>query len=84
MLLALREASDALVGVRTARDQRAAQQTQALALRKASELADLRYRTGVASYLEVLDAQRQLFSAELGLSQAQLLELSSVVGCTGR
>ena len=32
------------------------------------------------SYLEVLDAQRQLFSAELGLSQTQLLELSSVVG----
>ena len=34
----------------------------------------------MASYLEVLDAQRQLFSAELGLSQTQLLELSSVVG----
>jgi multidrug efflux system outer membrane protein len=34
----------------------------------------------VANYLEVLDAQRQLFSAELGLSQTQLLELSSVVG----
>jgi multidrug efflux system outer membrane protein len=34
----------------------------------------------VASYLEVLDAQRQLFSAELGLSQTQLLEMSSVVG----
>jgi multidrug efflux system outer membrane protein len=33
----------------------------------------------VASYLEVLDAQRGLFSAELGLSQAQFLELGSVV-----
>jgi outer membrane protein, multidrug efflux system len=33
----------------------------------------------VASYLEVLDAQRGLFGAELALSQAQLLELSSVV-----
>ncbi|MGH7753610.1 MAG: hypothetical protein ACREN5_12410 [Gemmatimonadales bacterium] len=43
-------------------------------------MADIRYRGGVASYLEVLDAQRQLFSAELGLSQTQLLELSSVVG----
>jgi len=29
---------------------------------------------------ELLDAERQLFSAELGLSQTQLLELSSVVG----
>jgi multidrug efflux system outer membrane protein len=80
VLQAFREASDALTGVRTARDQRVAQQSQVVALRKAAELAELRYRGGVASYLEVLDAQRQLFSAELGLSQTQLLELSSVVG----
>jgi multidrug efflux system outer membrane protein len=79
VLQAFREASDALIGVRTARDQRVAQQSQVVALRKAAELADIRYRGGVASYLEVLDAQRQLFSAELGLSQTQLLELSSVV-----
>ena len=80
VLQAFREASDALVGVRTARDQRVAQQSQVAALRKAAELAEIRYRGGVANYLEVLDAQRQLFSAELGLSQTQLLELSSVVG----
>jgi multidrug efflux system outer membrane protein len=80
VLQAFREASDALVAVRTSRDQRVAQQSQVVALRKAAELADVRYRGGVASYLEVLDAQRQLFSAELGLSQTQLLELSSVVG----
>jgi len=80
VLQAFRESSDALVAVRTARDQRTAQQSQVVALRKAAQLADIRYRGGVASYLEVLDAQRQLFSAELGLSQTQLLELSSVVG----
>jgi outer membrane protein, multidrug efflux system len=80
VLQAFRESSDALVAVRTARDQRIAQQSQVVALRKASGLAEIRYRGGVASYLEVLDAQRQLFSAELGLSQTQLLELSSVVG----
>jgi multidrug efflux system outer membrane protein len=80
VLQAFREASDALVAVRTAREQRVAQQSQVVALRKAAELADIRYRGGVASYLEVLDAQRQLFSAELGLSQTQRLELSSVVG----
>ena len=80
VLEAFREASDALVAVRTARDQRVAQQSQVVALRKAAGLADIRDRGGVASYLEVLDAQRQLFSAELGLSQTQLLELSSVVG----
>ncbi|MEO6055450.1 MAG: efflux transporter outer membrane subunit [Gemmatimonadales bacterium] len=79
VLEAFREASDALVAVRTSRDQRDAQASQVAALRQAAELAELRYRGGVASYLEVLDAQRGLFSAELGLSQAQLLELSSVV-----
>jgi multidrug efflux system outer membrane protein len=79
VLQAFREASDALVGVRTARDQRVAQETQVRALRSAVELAELRYRGGVASYLEVLEAQRGLFTAELGLSQSQLLELGSVV-----
>jgi multidrug efflux system outer membrane protein len=79
VLQAFREANDALVAVRTSRDQRVAQASQVRALRQATELAELRYRGGVASYLEVLDAQRGLFSAELGLSQSQLLELSSVV-----
>jgi multidrug efflux system outer membrane protein len=78
-LIALREASDALVGVRTSRDQVVAQQTQAQALRRALQLAELRYRSGIASYVEVLEAQRSLFDAELGLSQAQLGQLSSAV-----
>jgi multidrug efflux system outer membrane protein len=79
VLVALREASDALVGVRTSRDQMAAQQTQAQALRRALQLAELRYRTGIASYVEVLEAQRSLFDAELGLSQAQLRQLAAAV-----
>ena len=79
VLVALREASDALVGVRTSRDQVAAQETQAHALRRAFQLAELRYRTGIASYIEVLDAQRGLFDAELGLSQAQLRQLAAAV-----
>ena len=79
VLIALREASDALAGVRTARDQVAAQQTQAQALRRALQLAELRYRTGVSNYLEVLEAQRSLFDAELALSQAQLRQLSAAV-----
>jgi multidrug efflux system outer membrane protein len=78
-LVALREASDALVGVRTSRDQVVAQATQAQALRRALQLAELRYRTGIASYVEVLEAQRSLFDAELGLSQAQLRQLAAAV-----
>jgi len=79
VLIALREASDALAGVRTSRDQVVAQQTQAEALRRALQLAELRYRTGIASYIEVLEAQRSLFDAELALSQAQLGQLSAAV-----
>jgi multidrug efflux system outer membrane protein len=78
-LIALREASDALAGVRTTRDQVVAQETQTLALRRGLQLAELRYRTGIANYLEVLDAQRSLFTAELALSQAQLDQLSAAV-----
>ena len=78
-LNALREAGDALAGARAARDQVVAQETQARALRRALELADMRYQTGVASYLEVLDAQRSLFDAELALSQAQLGQLTAAV-----
>jgi outer membrane protein, multidrug efflux system len=79
VLIALREASDALVGVRTSRDQVVAQQTQAQALRRALQLAEIRYRSGIASYVEVLEAQRSLFDAELALSQAQLRQLAAAV-----
>ena len=79
VLVALGEAGDALVGVRTAHDITAAQQTQAQALRRALELAERRYISGVASYVEVLDAQRSLFDAELSLSRARLQELDAAV-----
>ena len=55
------------------------QETQATALRRALDLATLRYRSGVSNYLEVLDAQRSLFDAQLAESQAELGELVSAV-----
>ena len=78
-LNALREAADALAGVRTAGDQVNAQMAQTVALRRALRLAELRYRSGVSNYLEVLEAQRGLFDAEIALSQAQLRRLSAAV-----
>jgi len=78
-LNAIREANDALTGVRTARDEAVAQATQANALRQALELATVRYEAGLSSYLDLLDAQRSLFSAELAASQAQLGELTAAV-----
>ena len=61
ILVAFREVEDALVAVRTARDQRAAQSQQVEALRSALHLANLRYKGGLANYLDVLIAQRSLF-----------------------
>jgi multidrug efflux system outer membrane protein len=78
-LNAIREANDALIGVRTARDEAVAQATQANALRQALELATVRYEAGLSSYLDLLDAQRSLFGAELAASQAQLAELTAAV-----
>jgi len=79
VLIALQEAGDALVGVRSARDQLAAQETQAVALHRALDLATMRYQSGVSNYLEVLDAQRSLFVAQLAESQAQLQQMLAAV-----
>ena len=62
---ALLEAEDALVAYRTTGRQRASQSTRVAAEREVLRLAELRYRGGVTGYLEVLDAQRSLFTAEL-------------------
>jgi len=51
----------------------------ATALREAVNLATLRYRAGLSSYVEVLDAQEQLFPAENNLSQARLARLTAMV-----
>ena len=50
-----------------------------LAAQRAFTAADKRYLHGVSSYLEVLDAQRELFNAELALTRTQLGELVAVV-----
>jgi multidrug efflux system outer membrane protein len=79
VLTALREASDALAGVRLDRDQIVAQQTEAQALRRAYGIAQRRYQSGISSYLDVLDAQRSLFDAELSLTQIQRQYLAATV-----
>jgi multidrug efflux system outer membrane protein len=61
---AFREVSDRLAGRRWLVERLASQQREVAAQRARAELATLRYRNGIASYLEVLDAQRELFAAE--------------------
>ena len=54
--------------------------TIVVALREVSDaLADLCFRAGVISYLEVLDAQRQLFSAQLDLNASEVNQRLAVV-----
>ncbi len=79
ILVAFREVEDALVGVSTAHEQAAAQERQVNALRSALHLATLRYKGGLANYLDALIAQRSLFEAELALVATRRLHLVSVV-----
>ncbi len=68
---AFREVEDALVDQHRTREQLGIQKAQVEALRKYAELAHLRYENGYTSYLEVLDAERSLFNAELSYTQTQ-------------
>jgi multidrug efflux system outer membrane protein len=79
VLTAFREVEDALIAVRTARVQSEAQQQQVAALQSALKLAELRYKGGLANYLDVLVARRSLFEAELGLTNTRRLHLVSIV-----
>jgi multidrug efflux system outer membrane protein len=79
VLQAWREADDALVALRLSRDQLTGQETQTQALARAYNLAVQRYENGVSSYLEVLDAQRSLFNAQLSLVAQQRAYLAQTV-----
>ncbi|MDH3504237.1 MAG: efflux transporter outer membrane subunit [Nitrospirota bacterium] len=79
ILVAFQEVEDALVAVRTVGTQRKAQEDQVTALRSALHLANLRYKGGITSYIDVLIAKRSLFEAELALTDTHRLHLVSVV-----
>ena len=74
-----REVADALVARTTYADQLAAQTAQAEAERARLQLSELRYRNGIASYLDLLDAQRSLFAIEQALAQTRLAQRVSEV-----
>ena len=76
---AFREVSDGLAGQATLGEQAQAQQQQAQAEAARLQLADLRYRNGVASYLDLLDAQRSLFTAQQAVVQVRLAQLQNQV-----
>ena len=76
---AFREVADALAGQATLGEQLRAQRAQATAEAVRFKLADLRYKNGIASSLDALDAQRSLFSVQQALVQTRLAQLQSQV-----
>ena len=76
---AFREVADTLASRATLAEQVRAQQAQADAEAARFRLSDLRYRNGVASYLDLLDAQRSLFTAQLATVQVRAAQLQNQV-----
>ena len=77
--VAFQEVADALIALQKSREQLGIQQDQVTALSSYSHLARLRYEGGYTSYIEVLDAERSLFNAQLSYTQTQGAELTSFV-----
>ncbi|ASV99444.1 efflux transporter outer membrane subunit [Paraburkholderia aromaticivorans] len=77
--VAFQEVEDALIAVRKTHEQLAAQGNQVEALHTYARLARLRYEGGYTSYIEVLDAERSLFNAQLSYTQTQGTVFTSFV-----
>ena len=77
--VAFQEVSNALAGRRYLAEQVAAQERGTLAQRQIAALATTRYREGVVGYIEVLDAERNLFAAEQALLQLRRAETDNLV-----
>ena len=74
-----RDVSDALVQYQKVREVRAQRELLVTSLQDRKRLAYMRYKGGVDTLLNALDADRDLFNAELSLAQAKRDELLSVV-----
>jgi len=77
--IAFREVADALAARATIDEEVTAQQAVQTSQTDRLKLAQARYQNGIANYLEVLDAERELFAAEQQLLQTRLLRLTNAV-----
>ena len=73
------DVSDALIGYQKLHQVRVRQQDTVADLQESVRLSTMRYQGGTTTYLEVLDGQRSLFSAELTLAGARGTEYQSLV-----
>jgi multidrug efflux system outer membrane protein len=76
---AFQDVADALVEYRTFGEEERQQVQQVEALRRARAIALARYRMGYVSYFDVIQADRDLFVAELALAQAFANNMSALV-----
>jgi multidrug efflux system outer membrane protein len=79
VLTALREVSDALVAREKLVAVRLEREREVAALRESVAISHDRYLGGLATYLEVLDAQQQLYPAEFELARTERDQLLAVV-----
>ena len=77
--VAFREVADALSARATLSDEITAQEAVRSSQAARLELAQARYKNGIASYLDVLDAERELFASEQQLLQTKLLKITNTV-----
>jgi outer membrane protein, multidrug efflux system len=68
---AFREVEDALITVQKAREIEQSVDRRVTSLKQAVALVRIRYDNGYSDYLDVLDTERSLFSAELALAEAR-------------
>ena len=76
---AFREVSDSLIAFRKTREVREQRELLVNTLRDRSRLSYLRYTGGVATLLDALDADRELFEAERSLALSRRDELLTIV-----
>lgn len=76
---AFQEVDDALIALQKSREQLVIQGRQVAALQSYSSLARMRYEGGYTSYIEVLDAERSLFNAQLSYTQTNGLVFTSLI-----
>ncbi len=74
-----REVEDALVSIETYKEELVAQESRTTTAIGSEELAHVRYDEGSTTYLEVLEQQRQSFSAQLDLLSNRLNLLNSYI-----
>lgn len=79
ILTAFKEVNDALIAHRNSSEELGVQTRQVGVLKDYLRLAKLRYDEGLVDYLNVLDAERNLFNAELDLSRAQGAQFLTLV-----